>query len=52
MPINIDIIKNNVQSDVKLVKYYDHATHNIFVKSEDQMTIFNDIKTFLEDHIS
>ena len=52
IPINIEIIKNNVQSDVKLVKYYNNATHNIFVKSKDQMTIFNDIKTFLEDHIS
>ena len=52
MPINIDIIKNNVRSDVKLVKYYDHATHNIFVKSDDQMLIFHDIKSFLEEHIS
>ena len=52
LPINVDIIKNNVRSDVKSVKYYNHATHNIFVKSNDQMVIFNDIKTFLVDYIS
>ena len=52
LSINIDIIKNNVPSDVKLVKYYDHATHNIFVKSDNQMLIYNDIKSFMEEHIS
>ena len=52
LPINIEIIKNNVHSDIKLVKYYDHATHNIFVKSDDQELIFNDIHTFIQDHIS
>ncbi len=52
MPINIEIIKNNVQSNVKIVKNYNYATHNIFVKSKDQMMVFNDIKIFLENHIS
>ena len=52
LPINIEIIKNNVHSDIKLVKYYDHATHNIFVNSDDQALIFDDIHTFIQDHIS
>tara|TARA_B100001029_G_C15063775_1_gene461301 strand:- start:398 stop:1162 length:765 start_codon:yes stop_codon:yes gene_type:complete len=52
IPINIDIIKNNVQSNIKVVKYYNYATHNIFVKSPDQMLIFNDIKLFLKGHIN
>ena len=50
--INIEIIKSNIRSKVKLVNYYENATHNIFVESKDQLRIFIDIKEFLEKYIT
>ncbi|MBC8198102.1 MAG: alpha/beta fold hydrolase [Candidatus Marinimicrobia bacterium] len=52
LPENIEIIKNKINSKIILTKYYDNATHNIFVKSNDQKNIFNDVLLFLQEYIS
>ena len=45
---NVDIVKNNIaSSDVQIIKYL-KATHNLFVKSEEQKLIFSDIYNFIQ----
>ena len=48
---NINIIKKNVKSEIKEVKYYNNASHNIFIKSKDQKLIFQDIYSFIKKNV-
>ena len=48
---NINIIKKNVKSEIKEVKYYNNASHNIFIKSKDQKVIFHDIYSFIKKNV-
>ena len=45
------LIKKNVKSEIKEVKYYNNASHNIFIKSKDQKVIFHDIYSFIKKNV-
>ena len=46
---NINIIKNGISSKNIQIKKYKNATHNMFIKSEDQKHIFHDILSFFKE---